>query len=235
MSSLTLVQSMEIQIVESQPIGVNAIVGGQLPDSGCTKISSISQVRDGNIFRLTLTTATDPLAVCNPTPTPFEQVIALDVSGLPIAKYTVNANGIEQTFELVTRDLTQFNQTVVEALNGRNYDVLKVLMDQSFIFAFWQSQGFSSTPDLAIEQLKLNYLGPNTHLTADPAKDLTVLLGGFDPYAIMGLDHSKSQALFVSGWGLDSRGEAILYATRLPDSSLFWYGVLIAPGGFVNP
>jgi hypothetical protein len=64
---------------------------------------------------------------------------------------------------------------------------------------------------------------------------LIVLLGGFDPYAIMGLDPAKSQALFVSGWGLDSQGEAILYTTRLPDGSLYWDAVLIAPGGFVQP
>jgi len=231
-TSLALVQSVEFQIVESQPLGANAVVRGQLPDTGCTRISSISQARDGNTFRLTLTTTTDPLAVCNPVPTPFEQVTALDVGGLPLARYTVNANGVEQTFELVTRDLSRFNQAVVEALNARNYDVAKVLMDQSFIFAFWQSQGFASTPDEAIEQLRNNYIGANTHLIADPNKDLNALLDGLNPYTIMGLDPSKSQALFVSGWGLDSKGEAILYATRLPDGSLYWYGVLIAPVGF---
>jgi hypothetical protein len=233
-TGLALVQSVESQIVESQPIGANAIVRGQLPDSGCTTISSVSQVRDGNTFRLTLTTATDPLAVCDPTPTPFEQVISLDVSNLPPARYTVNANGIEQTFELVTRDFTKFGQVLVDELNVKDYNVLKVLMDQSFGFGFWQSEGFFSTPDLAIEQLQ-NYIGASTVLTADPTRDLIVVLGGFDPYAIAGLDASKSQALFVSGWGLDGKGEAILYATRLPDGSLYWYGVLIAPVGFVNP
>ncbi len=234
-ANLAPVQSVELQIVETQPLGANAVVRGQLPDSGCTTISSISQMRDGNTFRLTLTTATDPLAVCNPVPTPFEQVVALDVGSLPPARYTVNANGVEQTFELVTRDFTRFNQTVVEALNARNYDVAKVLMDQSFIFAFWQSQGFASTPDEAIEQLRNNYIGANTVLIADPNKDLNALLGGFNPYAIMGLDPSKSQALFVSGWGLNGAGEALLYATRLPDGSLYWYGALIAPSKFITP
>ena len=45
----------------------------------------------------------------------------------------------------------------------------------------------------------------------------------------MGLDASRSLALFVSGWGLDGTGEAILYVTRRSDGSLYWYGVLIAP------
>jgi hypothetical protein len=233
-TSMAVVQSVEIQIVESQPLGVNAIIRGQLPDDGCTKVPGIGQTRDGNTFRLFLSTVTDPSTQCAPFPTPFEFVVALvDIGNLPIAKYTVNANGFEQTFELVTRDFTRFGQILVEKLNAQDYDTLKVLMDQSFGFGFWGSEAFFSTPDLAVEQLK-NYLGASTHLTADPTKDLNTLLGGLDPYAIAGLDPAKSQALFVSGWGLDGNGQAILYMTRLPDGSLYWYGVLIAPVGFVN-
>ena len=128
-----------------------------------------------------------------------------------------------------------YGAAIGATLEVQNYDVLKVLMDESFGFAFWQSQGYASPPDLAIETLRINYLGPTTHLTADPSKDLNVLLGGLDPYEIMGLDPAKSQALFVSGWGLDGKSEAILYTTRLSDGSLYWHAVLIAPGGFTNP
>jgi hypothetical protein len=42
--------------------------------------------------------------------------------------------------------------------------------------------------------------------------------------------------LFVSGfsgWGADGKSEAILYFTRRADGSLYWYGMLIAPTGFV--
>ena len=230
-TNMAVVQSVEIQILESQPLQVNAIVRGQLPNVSCTKISSVSQVRDGNTFRLTLTTATDPLLPCAPALAPFEQIVPLDVSNLPPAKYTVNANGVEQTFELVTRDLTKFGQAIVDALNTRNFDTAKVLMDEIFGFAYWGSQGTTSTPDLAIEGLRTNYLG-TTPLTPNPGKDLNTLLGGLDPYAIMGLDPNKSQALFVSGWGLDGKGEAILYTTRLADGSLYWHSVLIAPTGF---
>jgi hypothetical protein len=125
--------------------------------------------------------------------------------------------------------------TLVEALDARNYDVLKTMMNETFVFGFWQSQGYATTPDLAIETLRINYLGPATHLTPDPAKDLVALLGGLDPYAIMGLNSTNSQILFVSGWGLSGTDEAILYLNRWPDGSFFWHGVLIAPGGFVHP
>ena len=123
---------------------------------------------------------------------------------------------------------------LVEALNARNYELLKAFMDQTFVFGFWQSQGYASTPELAIETLKLNYLGPNTHLTPDPGKDLVALLGR-DPYELMGFNSTNAQVLFVSGWGPAGTDEALLYITSRPDGSSYWHGVIIASGGFVHP
>jgi hypothetical protein len=125
--------------------------------------------------------------------------------------------------------------TLVDALNARNYELLKAFMDQTFVFGFWPSQGYATTPDIAIETLKTNYLGPSTHLTPDPGKDLVALLGGLDPYAIMGFNSTSAQVLFVSGWGPAGTDEAILYITNRPDGSPYWHGVLIALGGFVHP
>ena len=106
-------------------------------------------------------------------------------------------------------------------------------MDQTFTFAYWQSQGNSYPADQALESL-MGTLSATTPLVSDPGRDLTTLLGGLNPYSIMGLNPSNSQALFVSGWGTDGSGEAILYVTRQPDGSLYWYGVLIAPTRFVS-
>ncbi len=127
----------------------------------------------------------------------------------------------------------EFAQTIINALNARNFDAVKASMDQLFSFAYWQSQGTSYTPDLAIEGLRGN-LSTSTPLVSDANKDLTALLGGSNPYSIMGLDPAKSQALFVSGWGSDGKSEAILYVTRRADGSLYFHSVLIAPGGFAR-
>ena len=128
-----------------------------------------------------------------------------------------------------------FTQSIVDHLNAKNFEAGKSMMDPSFTMAFWQSQGLSLTPDEAVQQLQSNYIGASTILIPDPNKDLNALLAGFNPYSVMGLDPSTSQALFVSGWGQDGQGEAILYAARRADGSLYWYGVLIAPGGFAPP
>jgi photosystem II stability/assembly factor-like uncharacterized protein len=126
----------------------------------------------------------------------------------------------------------EFAQTIVNQLNARNFDAVKAAMDQQFLFGYWQSQGTSYPPDQAIESLRTYNL--TTPLIPDASKDLIALLGGSNPYSIMGLDPAKSQALFVSGWGLDGKDEAILYVTQRADGSLYWHSVLIAPGGFAR-
>jgi inhibitor of cysteine peptidase len=98
---------VEIQILESFPVQVNAIARGQLPDAGCTTIAGVSQSRSGNTFTAILTTKVDPNAICSQVITPFEYVIPLDVSSLLPAEYIVNVNGVEASFELPNIQPTQ--------------------------------------------------------------------------------------------------------------------------------
>jgi hypothetical protein len=229
-----IVQSVEIQILETQPLQVNAIVRGQLPDGGCTTISEISQVREGTTFHVFLTTTTDPLAVCTLVVTPFERVIALDVSNLSPAEYRVNVNGIETSFELLTRDVSKFKQALVDALNARDYNLLKLLMDDSFTIGYWQSEGTSHTPDLAIEQLQRNLMNSSSRVTADYNKNLVELLGT-DPARIVDPAILEVNPLFTTGWGSQGKDEAILFTAKLPDGGLYWYGLLFAKEGFAKP
>jgi photosystem II stability/assembly factor-like uncharacterized protein len=131
------------------------------------------------------------------------------------------------------QDLNTFGQNLITTLNERNFPIARTMMDQSFGFSFWQSQGTSETADAAIESLRTFYLSSSTPLTPDPNKDLNILLDGLDPYGIMRLNASNSQALFVSGWGQNGNQEAILYFTRRPDGTAYWHSVLIAPNGFL--
>jgi hypothetical protein len=125
----------------------------------------------------------------------------------------------------------EFTQTIVNTLNARNFTALPAMMDQNFGFAYWQSQGNSYPSDQAIETLRT---GLTVTLVPNAGQDLNSLLGGLNPYTIMGLDPSKSYGLFVSGWGSDSNAEAILYVTQRADGSLYWHSVLIAPTKFIN-
>jgi photosystem II stability/assembly factor-like uncharacterized protein len=131
-----------------------------------------------------------------------------------------------------TPDPSAFAQSIVNTLNARDFASLPPLMDETFVFAYWQSQGSIYQSETAIEHLRTSHIGA-APLTPNAAKNLIEMLGGANPYAVMGLDPARSQALFVSGWGLDGRGEAILYVTQRADGSLYWHSVLIAPTGFI--
>ena len=230
-TSVAIVQSVEIQVLDSQPLQVNAIVRGQLPDTGCTTISNVYQERNGNVITIKIATTTDPVALCAASLSSFEQVIPLDVNNLPAAKYIVNVNGIETSFKLLSRDMLQFKETLVEALNARNFDLLRAFMDESLMIAYWQSEGMLYAPDPAIEQLKANLLNGSTQITSDLSQNLIDLLG-IDPASIAGPNLLDFSPLLVSGLGPDGQDQGILFVARQPDGGLYWQGLLFAKDGF---
>jgi hypothetical protein len=232
-SGTASVQSVEIEVLETNPILANAILRGQLPDAGCTTIASIDQVRAGNTINLTVNTTTDPGALCAQALTPFEQIVSLDVSGLAPAQYVVNVNGVEQSFYLPTRDAELFKQSLVEALNGRDYGRLQAFMDSSFLVGYWLSEGGPNTPEQAVELMQRSLLASSSPVSADPRMNLADLLGT-DPYTILGAEVIDASPLFTSGWGPEGRDEAILFVARRPNGEMYWHGFLFARDGFAQ-
>ena len=100
------VENIDILILESFPVQINVVARGDLPD-GCTMIDEAIQERDGNTFRVTITTVRPVGMVCTEALVPFEKVISLDVYGLPAGVYTVDANGVSGTFELAVDNVPQ--------------------------------------------------------------------------------------------------------------------------------
>ena len=101
---LATVEGVDIQILESMPVQVQAVIKGYLPDP-CTRISSVGQSRDGNTFKITISTARPADAVCAEVITPFEHTVSLDVTGLKAGTYTVTVHGISATFELTADNI----------------------------------------------------------------------------------------------------------------------------------
>jgi hypothetical protein len=99
------VTSVTALVLESDPLQVNVIARGNLPDA-CTAIDQVQQGRDGNTFTITLTTTRLADAACAAALTAFEQIIALDVAGLTAGAYTVTVNGVSQTFTLTTDNVS---------------------------------------------------------------------------------------------------------------------------------
>jgi len=93
------VEEVEILMMESFPIQVAVIARGNLRD-GCTEIDEVNTSYDeeSKTFSVDITTVRDPDAVCTQALVPFEERIDLDVRGLPAGTYTVDVNGVRETF-----------------------------------------------------------------------------------------------------------------------------------------
>jgi inhibitor of cysteine peptidase len=99
------VESVDAQILESFPVQVHAVVKGTLGD-GCTTLDEVTPTREGNTFFIRLTTSRPADAVCTLALMAFEEVVPLDVLGLPAGQYTVDANGVTTTFELAVDNVS---------------------------------------------------------------------------------------------------------------------------------
>jgi len=95
---LALVDEIDILILESFPVQINVIASGNLPDP-CTEISEVLQEKEGNTFFITIKTYRPP-GFCIQVIAPFEEIISLEVYGLPAGTYTVDVNGVQGTFDL---------------------------------------------------------------------------------------------------------------------------------------
>jgi inhibitor of cysteine peptidase len=102
------VESISINILESMPVQVNVVVQGHLPD-GCTQINTIHSRFDAEreTFNPTLTTTRPAEAMCTAALVPFEETIALPVEGLEAGPYTVDVNGVTDTFTLAVDNIVQ--------------------------------------------------------------------------------------------------------------------------------
>ncbi len=93
------VQSVAIQILNSDPPQINATVRGNLAES-CATLGE-SQVQYGsNAFHISVYAVSTSGRGCAPLTTGFETTIALDTRGFPAGTYTVIANGVSAVFTL---------------------------------------------------------------------------------------------------------------------------------------
>ncbi len=103
-----MVEDVQVLVMESFPVQVSAVASGYVSD-GCTVIDEdhITVQRVGNVFDVTLRTMRPKDAMCTQAIEPFEVTIPLDVYGLEKGVYTVDVNGVNDTFELQTDNVLE--------------------------------------------------------------------------------------------------------------------------------
>lgn len=93
------VSSVEVQVAQTDPLQVNAIVRGNLSDS-CTHLGDTQTTYAEDTFQIKLVTVTPSDQGCVQIISPYEQTIPLDTTGLTPGTYTVVANGVSAVFTI---------------------------------------------------------------------------------------------------------------------------------------
>lgn len=94
-----IIERVEVRILETTPVQVEAIIQGQLPDV-CSFIQDSSVGALGSTFYIRLTTARQPAQRCIQALTPFEQVVRLGSPEPATGTYEVRVGEVVETFML---------------------------------------------------------------------------------------------------------------------------------------
>lgn len=206
----------------------------------------------GSTANETATQATvTPLAEEDPTTTPATAAAAQAPAGVTTVPAVVvnmptatpiipdnapgsSAGGTPITAEGEATSLAEFETLLMEAIRDRNYDLLRLTMDESFGIASWRGEGRPWPTVEAVDWLREYYLLPTSIITfPTPQPDPNTLLG-MDPLGIWGNDANLVRAVYSQGWGPDGQGEAILVIAQTSEGVFYWYSILAAPLGFAS-
>ena len=162
-----------------------------------------------------------------PTEIPTEQVPSMDVHTPEVQQYN-------ETSGRTVDPLLEFEALLMQAVETHNFDLMQSLMGDPFGLAGWGSEGWAYTPNEAIEQFRVHYLGADNTIRFQDAPDLSQQLNGRDILSVWDPAVNPVSALFSVGWGSDGQAEAFLIIAQRPDGTFYWEGILIALSGFVD-
>lgn len=99
-TGVAVVDEVAIEVLDTEPVRVNALVKGSLPDS-CTTLSEIKTKVEEKEFKVAITTKRPEGSVCAQVIVPFEEIVPLSVEGLLAGDYIVDVNGVAENFTLL--------------------------------------------------------------------------------------------------------------------------------------
>ncbi len=93
------VLSVDVEVSDTDPVRVNAVLKGNLTES-CATLAPSQVSYASNVFVIKAYAATPTDRGCVQVTAPFATTVALDVSKLPAGSYTVIANGVSAVFSV---------------------------------------------------------------------------------------------------------------------------------------
>ena len=126
------VHGVEIQMTNTTPAQVNAVVRGHLTES-CATLGESQVEYVSNIFQISVYALSAGDRGCVQTTTPFETIIALKTSELPAGTYTVIANGVSAAFTLPVENATASPTPLVAATDQPCTDTSNFVTDVTIL------------------------------------------------------------------------------------------------------
>jgi LysM repeat protein len=109
---------------------------------------------------------------------------------------------------------------VKAALESKDYPTLQAAMpEDNFVIGFYLSEGQSLTPAQAIEEMRLNYLGPGA-VKVDTNKDALRLLGDRASFGA-----TVRAVIFSTGWGQRAKDDGFLIFEEI-EGHIYWSAML---------
>ena len=94
-----IVDNIDILVLESFPLQINAVVSGNVPD-GCTTVFEKEIALIDKTFYVVLNNDRNPEDMCIQVITPYEKNIALNIYNFKAGEYFVDVNGVVKSFVL---------------------------------------------------------------------------------------------------------------------------------------
>ncbi len=116
--------------------------------------------------------------------------------------------------------MDQAVEQVKAALESQDYEALALLMTDPWNLAFFRSESLSVSRDMALEQLRDNYLGPG-QVFVDLSVDARQLLAGQISVA-----PDVTHVVFSTGWGADRSDDALLLFGVDASGQARWGGMI---------
>lgn len=129
-----------------------------------------------------------------------------------------------------------FTHQVADALQNKNYDALKAMMDDPFTLASFRSEGSEPSRDDVLKHFQDEWVGPASEIVVDLAgkTDQSKLLDGTPPLSMWDPKVKVVKSVYVQGLNADGKGAGLFVIAQSADGTLYLYAFLYAAAGFAS-
>lgn len=126
-----------------------------------------------------------------------------------------------------------FTTELSKALEAHDYDMLNEAIGDQFNVIYWLADGQQFSNAEAIAHVRDDLVLAGNDIASYKDADLIKILGGINATGFLNSSESSTvRAVYVTGLGVDEKGEGVILVGQRSDGSMYWPGLIYAAGGF---